>query len=96
MISFWSGSGNENYFNTPQQQQQKLTKNNIEALENSIENNLTREALMERYLSVLESVEVYKLATNVLMKENQELKLQLKLVKNEIEIDENQPTDYTD
>ena len=91
MISFWSGSGNESYFNTPSK---PPPKNNT--IESDSLSNLSKEELMERYQSLLESVEVYKLATNVLMKENQELKLKVLLLENDVEIEENEAKDFTD
>ncbi len=86
MISFWSGSGTESL-----NARKSLTRQNIQ---NMTQGNM--EELTKRLQSALDSLEVYKMVADKLMKENTELKIRLNLTEDILEVDKGVPQDFTD
>lgn len=92
MISFWSGSGNENY--SANSSKPVRRRSSIQAPDGTIIV-LTPEEVEERLQAALNSLEVYKTKAEDLMKENQELKLRLQEVQEVLEFDDDPEKDYT-
>lgn len=91
MISFWSGSGNENYSAHPTK---PVRRSSIQSPDGTVLV-LTTEELEQKLQATLNSLQIYKTAADSLMKENQELKLQLKQATDVLEFEDDPQKDYT-
>jgi hypothetical protein len=94
MISFWSGSGNEHY-SAAAAAQKPARRSSIVLSPDGIAQLLTPEELVLKLTAALNSLEIYKSASDSLMRENQELRLQLKQAQDVLEFEDDPQKDYT-
>lgn len=94
MISFWSGSGNENY-SAAAPVQKSVRRSSVVLSPDGTTLLLTPEELVLKLTSALHSLEIQKSAIDSLMRENQELKLKLKDAQDVLEFEDDPRKDYT-
>jgi hypothetical protein len=94
MISFWSGSGNENY-SAAAATQKPVRRSSVVISPDGVPVLLTPEELVLKLTAAMNSLEIYKTASDSLMRENQELKMRLKEIQDVLEFEDSPEKDYT-